>query len=215
MARKKTWLETTIDRICNWWFLFREKWNGQLKVWGKHICTIVRGIEQSDYPQKFSTKGILSLVPLKRRKLWKMIQIWKHYQIKQTPFIFSYSHVQIKLNNHSITSHFFFPSPLRQCYCPLHKKKRIYLGLCPKHRTPPTHRARLGQSPRKKRFFYNLWGLKASWNGQIWPPHCITCFRTFLDVCSKNNWMVIFTKKFGTLDPPLDPPTHSLGQSPK
>ena len=24
------------------------------------------------------------------------------------------------------------------------KKKRIYLGLCPKHRTPPTHRARLG-----------------------------------------------------------------------
>ena len=55
------------------------------------------------------------------------------------------------------------------------KKKRIYLGLCPKHRTPPPHRARLGQS-RKKTFFYNLWGLKASWNGQIWPPHlCITC----------------------------------------
>ena len=52
--------------------------------------------------------------------------------------------------------------------------------------------------------FQNLWGLKASWNGQIWPPHlCITCFRTFLDVCSKNNWMVIFTKKFGTLDPHL------------
>ena len=24
------------------------------------------------------------------------------------------------------------------------KKTRIYLGLCPKHRTPPTHRARLG-----------------------------------------------------------------------
>ena len=24
------------------------------------------------------------------------------------------------------------------------QKKRIYLGLCPKHRTPPTHRARLG-----------------------------------------------------------------------
>ena len=24
------------------------------------------------------------------------------------------------------------------------KKKRIYLGLCPKHRTLPTHRARLG-----------------------------------------------------------------------
>ena len=24
------------------------------------------------------------------------------------------------------------------------KKKNIYLGLCPKHRTPPTHRARLG-----------------------------------------------------------------------
>ena len=24
------------------------------------------------------------------------------------------------------------------------KKNRIYLGLCPKHRTPPTHRARLG-----------------------------------------------------------------------
>ena len=23
-------------------------------------------------------------------------------------------------------------------------KKRIYLGLCPKHRTLPTHRARLG-----------------------------------------------------------------------
>ena len=41
-------------------------------------------------------------------------------------------------------------------------KKRIYLGLCPKHRTPPTHRARLGQSRKKKRFFYNLWGLKAS-----------------------------------------------------
>ena len=50
----------------------------------------------------------------------------------------------------------------------------------------------------------NLWGLKASWNGQIWPPHlCNICFRTFLDVCSKNNWMVIFTKKFRTLDPHL------------
>ena len=24
------------------------------------------------------------------------------------------------------------------------KKNRIYLGLCPKHRTPPTQRARLG-----------------------------------------------------------------------
>ena len=24
------------------------------------------------------------------------------------------------------------------------KKNRIYLGLCPKHQTPPTHRARLG-----------------------------------------------------------------------
>ena len=98
------------------------------------------------------------------------------------------------------------------------KKTRIYLGLCPKHRTPPTHRARLGHSRKKKRcfFFYNLWGLKASWNGQIWPPHlCITCFRTFLDVCSKNNWMDIFTKKFGTLDLDLDPPTHSLGQSRK
>ena len=85
-----------------------------------------------------------------------------------------------------------------------------------KKRTPPTHRARLGQSPKKQVFCYNLSGLKSSWNGQIWRPHlCITCFRTFLDVCSKNNWMVIFTKKFGTLDPPLDPPTHSLGQSPK
>ena len=64
--------------------------------------------------------------------------------------------------------------------------------------------------------FQNLWDLKASWNGQIWPPHlCITCFRTFLDVCSKNNWMDIFTKKFGTLDLDLDPPTHSLGQSHK
>ena len=31
-------------------------------------------------------------------------------------------------------------------------------------------------------------------------------------ICSKNNWMVIFTKKFGTLDPP---PIHSLEQSPK
>ena len=52
--------------------------------------------------------------------------------------------------------------------------------------------------------FQNLWGLKASWNGQIWPPHlCITCFRTFLDVCSKNDWMVVFTKEFGTLDPHL------------
>ena len=27
--------------------------------------------------------------------------------------------------------------------------------------------------------------------------------------------MDIFTKKFGTLDLDLDPPTHSLGQSPK
>ena len=42
-------------------------------------------------------------------------------------------------------------------------KKRIYSGLCPKHRTPPTHRARLGQSRKKITFFfYNLWGLKAS-----------------------------------------------------
>ena len=99
----------------------------------------------------------------------------------------------------------------------VNKKKPFSLGLCPKHRTPPTYRARLRQSLKKNGFFfYNLWGLKASWNGQIWPPHlCITCFRTFLDICSKTNWMVIFTKKFGTLDPPLDPPTHSLGQSPK
>ena len=34
-------------------------------------------------------------------------------------------------------------------------KKNVFLGLCPKHRTPPTHRARLGQSPKKKGFFYN------------------------------------------------------------
>ena len=65
---------------------------------------------------------------------------------------------------------------------------------------------------KKLHFSHRGASLKASWNGQIWPPHLyITCFRTFLDVCSKNNWMVIFTKKFGT----LDPPTHSLGQSPK
>ena len=52
--------------------------------------------------------------------------------------------------------------------------------------------------------FQNLLGLKASWNGQIWPPHfCITCFGTFLDVCSKNNWMGFFTKKFRTFDPHL------------
>ena len=37
------------------------------------------------------------------------------------------------------------------------KKKRIYLGLCPKHWTPPTHRARLGQS-RKKTFFLQSLG---------------------------------------------------------
>ena len=33
-------------------------------------------------------------------------------------------------------------------------------------------------------------------------PH-IACFGTFLDVCSKNDWMVVFTKQFGTLDPHL------------
>ena len=27
---------------------------------------------------------------------------------------------------------------------------------------------------------------------QIWPPHlCIICFRTFLDVCTTNNWMCV------------------------
>ena len=31
----------------------------------------------------------------------------------------------------------------------------------------------------------------------------IACFETFLDVCSKNGWMVVFTKEFGTLDPHL------------
>ena len=34
------------------------------------------------------------------------------------------------------------------------KKKRIYLGLCPKHRTPPTHRARLGLSRKKNSLFF-------------------------------------------------------------
>ena len=33
------------------------------------------------------------------------------------------------------------------------KKKQIYLGLCPKHRTPPIHRAHLGQSRKKEHFF--------------------------------------------------------------
>ena len=46
----------------------RKKWNGQLKVWGKHICTIVRGIEQSDYLGNFFRKEISSLVLLKSRK---------------------------------------------------------------------------------------------------------------------------------------------------
>ena len=43
---------------------------------------------------------------------------------------------------------------------------------------------------------------------QIWPPHlCITCFRTYLDVCRKiTEW--IFSLKS------LDPPNHSLGQVP-
>ena len=31
----------------------------------------------------------------------------------------------------------------------------------------------------------------------------IACFGTFLDVCSKNDWMVVFSKEFGTLDPHL------------
>ena len=68
-------------------------------------------------------------------------------------------------------------------------------------------------SPKRNRTFFclcptvkNLWGLKASWNGQIWPPHfCIICFRTFLDVCSTNDWICVFTKKFRSFDP--DPPT--------
>ena len=30
--------------------------------------------------------------------------------------------------------------------------------ICPKHRTPPTHRARLGQSPRKKQVFFTIFG---------------------------------------------------------
>ena len=47
-------------------------------------------------------------------------------------------------------------------------------------------------------------GFKASWNGQIWPPHFwIICFRTFLDICSTNNLMCVFTKKFRTFDPHL------------
>ena len=40
---------------------------------------------------------------------------------------------------------------------------------------------------------------------------CDICFKTLLDVCSTNNWMCIFTKKFRT----LPPPTHSLGLFPK
>ena len=38
------------------------------------------------------------------------------------------------------------------------KKNRIYLGLCPKHRTPPTHRARLRKSRKKSRFFFTIFG---------------------------------------------------------
>ena len=39
----------------------------------------------------------------------------------------------------------------------------------------------------------------------LWTPTHprIACFGTFLDVCSKNDWMVVFTKEFGTLDPHL------------
>ena len=35
----------------------------------------------------------------------------------------------------------------------------------------------------------------------LWTPTHprIACFGTFLDVCSKNDWMVVFTKEFGTL----------------
>ena len=38
------------------------------------------------------------------------------------------------------------------------KKKNVFLGLCPKHRTPPTHRARLGQSRKKNVFFFTIFG---------------------------------------------------------
>ena len=39
----------------------------------------------------------------------------------------------------------------------------------------------------------------------LWTPTHprIACFGTFLDVCSKNDWMVVFTKEFETLDPHL------------
>ena len=58
------------------WFLFRKKWNGgQLKVWGKHICTIVRGIEQSDYLGNFFRKEISSLVLLKSRKVLDRLRV--------------------------------------------------------------------------------------------------------------------------------------------
>ena len=84
----------------------------------------------------------------------------------------------------------------------------MFLGpLTPTH--PHSHPL-LGQSPKKNAFFLSVrysqifWGLKSSWNGQIWPPHlCIICFRTFLDVCSTNNWMCVFTKNFQTFDPHL------------
>ena len=40
------------------------------------------------------------------------------------------------------------------------QKNRIYLGLCLKHRTPPTHRASLGQNPKKNVFLTIFGALK-------------------------------------------------------
>ena len=63
----------------------------------------------------------------------------------------------------------------------------------------------------------NLWGIKISWNGQIWPPHlCILCFRAFLDVCTTNNWICIFIKKFDPYQPAdlfLTPSLKCLGDN--
>ena len=90
------------------------------------------------------------------------------------------------------------------------------MGLGPKHRTPPTHCKRLGQSRKKKVFVFTIFGaLKhhemARYDLPTYVLHILGHFWMF--AVKITEW--IFSLKSLGLWTWTWTPTHSLGQSPK
>ena len=79
-------------------------------------------------------------------------------------------------------------------------KKNVFLGLCLKHRTPPTHRARLGQNPKKNVFFTIFGALKHNEMAKYdLPPYVLHVLGYFWMFAVKITEWIFSLKSLGLL----------------